>query len=318
VVEKLEVKRAVLQELEGRVTRSCILTTNTSSLSVDELAGALAHPERFLGMHFFNPVHKMPLVEIVRGKATSPLAIATVHALSIRLGKVPVVVADGPGFLVNRVLGPYLNEAGHLLGEGATVEQIDRVAIDFGMPMGPLRLVDEIGLDVVRHAGTILHQAFGERMAPAPALIALSDSGRLGRKSGLGFYRHEEGRKARVDTELGSVLGSMPEGEDGPPEAEEIRDRLVLALINEAARTLEDGIAASAADVDLAMVMGTGFPPFRGGLLLLADQRHARSLVDRLERMEGKNALRFQAAPLLRRLAREDRGFYDAFPQTGV
>ena len=315
VVEKMEVKRAVLREIESSVSERCVIATNTSSLSVNELAKAVSSPERFLGMHFFNPVHKMPLIEIVRGERTDDDVVVTAHALAVRLGKVPVVVGDGPGFLVNRILGPYLNEAGFLLSEGAAIDVIDRTAVAFGMPMGPLRLVDEVGIDIVRHAGQTLHEAFGERVAPAAALVAISESGRLGRKGGAGFYRYEHGEESGVDLAVYGLLGIETEDASSAPDVEEIRDRLIISMINEAAGVLSDSVASSAADVDLAMVMGTGFPPFRGGLLRLADEIHPRSLVDRLERYERKCGSRFSAAPLLRELARDDRGFYEAFPR---
>ena len=314
VVEKMEVKRTVLQELEAEVTKSCVLATNTSSLSVDEMAEALDSPGRFLGMHFFNPVHKMPLVEIVRGEHTEDSAVATVYALAVRVGKVPVVVCDGPGFLVNRILGPYLNEAGYLLGENASIEAIDLAATSFGMPMGPLRLIDEIGIDIARHTGESLHRAFGERLTPAPALVAIGNSGRLGRKGGGGFYTYDGDRESGVDSSAYVDFGSDGETSESSPKPEAIRDRLVLSMINEAARVLADGIASFASDLDLAMIMGTGFPPFRGGLLRFADEIHPRALVERLEQSEVTLGSRFSPAPLLRELAHEDRGFYEAFP----
>src|SRR6185503_7937873 len=173
----------------------CVLATNTSSLSVDAMAEALQRPEELVGMHFFNPVHRMPLVEVVRGARSSDEAVATVHELALELGKVPVVVADAPGFVVNRILGPYLNEAGWLLADGATIEQIDAAAKAFGMPMGPIRLLDEVGLDIARHAATTLHDAFGERMLPAPPLQSLAQTKRLGKKNELGFYKYEHGKE---------------------------------------------------------------------------------------------------------------------------
>jgi 3-hydroxyacyl-CoA dehydrogenase/enoyl-CoA hydratase/3-hydroxybutyryl-CoA epimerase len=313
VVERMDVKRAVFQELEREVEETCVLATNTSSLSVAQMSAALKAPGRLVGMHFFNPVHRMPLVEVVRAPASDDRAVATVFALSVRTGKVPVIVRDGPGFLVNRVLGPYLNEAGHLLGEGATIEAIDGAMTGFGMPMGPLRLVDEVGLDIVHHAGASLHAAFGERLAPASALAAIAASGRLGKKGGVGFYTHPKGdAKAAVDPTAYAASGVAPR--PGAPPSEEIRDRLVLAMVNEAARTLADGIASSAADVDLAMIMGTGFPPFRGGLLRYADELGARTLVGRLEGYEAKLGVRFTPAPLLRDLASGGKTFYGAFP----
>lgn len=315
VVERMDVKRAVLGEVEGVVGEGAVLATNTSSLSVDAMAEALEHPHRFCGLHFFNPVHKMPLVEVVRGAQTSPDTVATAHALAVALGKVPVICADGPGFLVNRILGPYLNEAGHLLAEGASIAAIDEVATDFGMPMGPLRLMDEVGLDIARHAGATLHEAFGDRLAPAAAFAALADSDRLGRKNGRGFYRYDaEGRDDGVDETILADLGdAIPRDPGPPPGADEIRKRLILAMVNEAARILDDGIVTDAGSIDLAMIMGTGFPPFRGGLLRFADAHHPRSLVGMLETLARRLGPRFEPAPLLLRLADEDRGFYAAF-----
>ena len=313
IVEKMEIKKAVLGETEAHVARDCVIATNTSSLSVDEMAHALERPERFCGMHFFNPVHRMPLVEVVRGARTADEVVATVYALAVRLDKVPIVVRDGPGFLVNRILGPYLNEAGHLVGEGAPIAEIDRVAKAFGMPMGPLRLIDEVGIDVSSHAGAVLHEALGPRLEPSPVLKALASTPRLGRKGGSGFYRYENGRESGIDATVYEALGSVVPRPAEIPEAQ-IRDRLVLAMINEAARVLEDRIVDSAADVDLAMIMGTGFPPFRGGLLRFADTLHPRGLIDVLRALQAAHGQRFAPAPLIERLATEDRGFYDAFP----
>ena len=313
VVEKMDVKKTVLRELEAQVAESCILATNTSSLSVEEMATSLAAPGRFVGMHFFNPVHKMPLVEVIRGPQTTDGAVATIYALAIRMGKIPVVVRDGPGFLVNRILSPYLNEAGYLLGEGASIDSIDRAAESFGMPMGPLRLIDEVGIDVARHAGDTLHAAFGERLAPAPSLVAIGGSGRLGKKGGSGFYKYDDGQEPTADPAAYGLLGSNRTGTSATPSVDTTRDRLIVSMINEAARALSDGITSSAADVDLAMIMGTGFPPFRGGLLRFADEVHPRTLVERLTAFEGALGARFSPAPLLRQLAEEDRGFYEAF-----
>ncbi|MEX0842790.1 MAG: 3-hydroxyacyl-CoA dehydrogenase NAD-binding domain-containing protein, partial [Gemmatimonadota bacterium] len=283
VVERLDVKRTVLGEVEERVDPECILATNTSTLSVDAMAEALERPEHFCGLHFFNPVHRMPLVEIVRGERTSEGTLASVHAFARRLGKVPVVVGDGPGFLVNRILGPYLNEAGFLLAEGASIEDIDGAATAFGLPMGPLRLVDEVGIDIARHAGDVLLEAFGERMRPSAPLVRMGETDRLGRKGGKGFYLHGDSRKdEKPEPELHTLLGDAVPSTAVHIDEADIRARLLLGMINEAARVLGDGIARSAAEVDLAMVMGTGFPPFRGGLLRFADDNHPRSLVERL------------------------------------
>ena len=313
VVERMEVKHTVLAELEERVGRRCVLATNTSSLSVDEMAAELDHPERFGGLHFFNPVHRMPLVEVVRGARTDDITVATLYAFALELGKIPVVTADGPGFLVNRILGPYLNEAGWLLGDGASVEDVDGAAQDFGMPMGPLRLVDEVGVDVSRHAGEALHEALGDRLAPSPVLVALAESGRLGKKGEAGFYRYEDGKEEGVDEEVWSDLGAVVPAERGVVDRDEIRRRLLVQMINEAARCLEEGIVSTAWEVDLALVMGTGFPPFRGGLLRFADTLHPRRILDRTRALQEKHGPRFEPAPLLERLAQDDRRFYDAF-----
>ena len=321
IVEKMDVKKAVLRETEALVSAECVLATNTSSLSVDEMAGALDRPERFCGMHFFNPVHRMPLIEVIRGTRTSDEAVATVYRLAVDLGKVPVVVGDGPGFLVNRILGPYLNEAGYLLAEFASIEEIDGVARAFGMPMGPLRLIDEIGIDVSQHAGASLHAGLGDRLTPAPLLVELGRTKRLGKKGGLGFYRYEGSKESGVDPEvyheLGLVKGARAQGAARIEELRtSIRRRLVLAMVNEAARCLDDGIVTAAQDVDLAMIMGTGFPPFRGGLLRFADTLHPRGLLDRLQGLREVVGERFAPAPLITRLAEEDRTFYQAFPGT--
>ena len=313
VVEKMDIKRIVLRETEEAVRKECIVATNTSSLSVDEMSTALSRPESFAGMHFFNPVHRMPLVEVVRGARTSDEAVATVYALALALGKVPVVTADGPGFLVNRILGPYMNEAGFLLADGASVEAVDEAAKNFGMPMGPLRLVDEVGIDISRHAGQSLYEALGERLAPSPPLVALAESGRLGKKGGLGFYHYEGAKEQGVDSDIYAVLAPTVPAERITMETREIRSRLVLAMLNEAARALEAGIVTRASDVDLAMIMGTGFPPFRGGLLRFADTIHARTILARLEDLEKRHGPRFAPADLVRRLAREDRSFYESF-----
>lgn len=314
VVEKLEVKRAVLREVEGKVGPDCVLATNTSSLSVDAMAEALRRPQELVGMHFFNPVHRMPLVEVVRGARSSDEAVATVYRLALDLGKVPVVTADGPGFVVNRILGPYLNEAGWLLADGATVEQIDGAARSFGMPMGPIRLLDEVGFDIAKHAAATLHQAFGERMQPSALLEALGPTGRLGRKNARGFYLYEGGRDQGVDGSVYADLAGVVPAERGEgPGPDEIRRRLVLAMVNEAARILADRIVTRAGDVDLAMIMGTGFPPFRGGLLRYADSLGAPTVLGQLQDLAARHGPRFAPAPPLVDLAAKGRGFYDVF-----
>jgi 3-hydroxyacyl-CoA dehydrogenase / enoyl-CoA hydratase / 3-hydroxybutyryl-CoA epimerase len=310
VVERMEVKKSVLRETEAAVREDAILTTNTSSLSVTEMQAALERPENLAGMHFFNPVHRMPLIEVIRGERTSDEALATVFGLALRLGKTPVVVNDGPGFLVNRILTPYLNEAGYLMGEGASIAEVDEALLAFGMPMGPFRLLDEVGLDIARHAGETMHNAFGARFAPAPALVALEGSDRLGRKNGKGFYTYEGGREKHPDPSIYEELAAVIGGDWSPEGAAVIRDRCVLPMVNEAARILEEGIAASAGDVDLAMITGTGFPPFRGGLLRFADRLGLAEVLDRLMALEHAHGERFTPAEYLRQKAEAGEGFY--------
>lgn len=313
VVERMDVKQAVCREVEEVVREDAVLATNTSSLSVDQIAAALARPERFAGMHFFNPVHRMPLVEVVRGTRTSAGAVETIAALAAQLGKTPVVTRDGPGFVVNRILAPCLNEAGHLLDEGWDALAVDAAWKAFGVPMGPFRLMDEVGLDVVRHAGDAMAQALGDRLAPAPALASLGRTNRTGRKGGRGFYRHRKGKRPAFDASVYEDLGLRRERRKPEPEA--VQERLVLAMINEAARILDDGIVAAAADVDLAMVMGAGFPPFRGGLLKHADDRGTADVLAATAALQARLGERWAPSRALRRLGEKGERFHAAFPK---
>jgi 3-hydroxyacyl-CoA dehydrogenase/enoyl-CoA hydratase/3-hydroxybutyryl-CoA epimerase len=308
VIEKMDVKKSVLKEVEDKTPAGAVLTSNTSSLSITEMQSALARPADFCGMHFFNPVERMPLVEIIRGAQTSDETIATVYAATRKLEKTPVLVNDGAGFLVNRILAPYLNEAGWLLADGVSIEDIDKALVNFGMPMGPIRLLDEVGLDVSRHAGRSMYEAFGERLRPAPPLVALEQSQRLGKKSGVGFYTYENGREKDVDQSVYAELG-LPAPHKKLP-AQDIVRRCVSAMINEAARILDDGIVSGPGDVDLGMIMGTGFPPFRGGLLRWADKLGTANLLDLLEQDRQELGERFEPAPLLRRKAASNEPFY--------
>lgn len=311
VVERMDVKQAVLRQVEDVVAPDAVIVTNTSSLSVDEMASALARPGRFAGMHFFHPVHRMPLVEVVAGAKTDADTIETVAALAARLGKVPVVTRDAPGFLVNRIIGPGLNEAGHLLQEGWDAAALDRVWTRFGMPMGPCRLIDTIGMEVAFHAGQALAAAFGDRLTPASPLEALSRSGRPGQKGGRGFYLYESGKPKGIDPAVYADMGlSAPHSGQDSVEA---CDRTVLAMVNEAARVLEDGVVGSAADVDLGMIMGAGFPPFRGGLLTYADDRGLDEIAATLTSLRDSCGDRFAPAPLLVRLADAGETFHGAF-----
>jgi 3-hydroxyacyl-CoA dehydrogenase / enoyl-CoA hydratase / 3-hydroxybutyryl-CoA epimerase len=303
VVEDLDVKRKVFAELEVRMRPEAILATNTSSLSVDALAAGLRRPERFCGFHFFNPVHRMPLVEVVRGAKTSDATLVSAVALARRLGKTPVVVADSPGFVVNRVLMPYLSEAMVLLEEGYPLVEIDQAMRRFGMPMGPFQVIDEVGLDVAKKVAGVLGAAFPDRMAPSAALDKLIAAGRLGRKRGRGFYVYQ-GKRRRTDPRLGNMLGLQRERR--VQNAETLVERMVLAMVNESARCLEEGVARDAGDIDLAMIFGTGFPPFRGGPLRHADALGLPHVVARLNAHRAERGERFTPAKVLTRLA--DRG----------
>jgi len=236
-------------------------------------------------MHFFNPVTRMPLVEVIRTDATDAVALDTVLALTRRLGKTPVLVRDAPGFLVNRILMPYLAEAVGFVERGESVRAVDRALRGFGMPLGPLELLDEIGLDVARKVAHVLGDAFGARMPSVALIDRLAGEGSLGKKSGLGFYRYERGKRGSVNPALGAATGKRA----ATPVAE-ITDRMVDAMINEAALSLDDRVVDDPNDVDLAMILGTGFPPFRGGLLRHADVVGVGTIVERLTRRQQSGA----------------------------
>lgn len=306
VAERLAVKRALLAEVEGEIREDAVFATNTSSLPIHEIAGEAAHPERVIGLHFFNPVHRMPLVEIIRAERTSDETTLTTVAFAKRLGKVPVVVADRPGFLVNRLLLPYLNEAALILEEGSDVAGLDALMVDFGMPMGPFTLMDAVGLDICQEVSGVLHEAFGDRMRPSALLARMVDHHRLGDKAGRGFYKGT-GKRRRVDDTLHYDLGTTHRE---ITDREAAVDRMVLAMVNEAARCLEEKVIASPLHLDMAMVMGSGFPPFRGGLLRDADRRGVRSIGDRLQRLAEVHGDRFTPAPLLVEMAERGEGFY--------
>ncbi len=306
IVEDLEIKKKVLSELEPAVSRHCLIGSNTSTLPISELQSVLENPQRMAGFHFFNPVDRMPLIEVIRGQATSDEAIAGFVALAKQLGKTPVVVKDCPGFLVNRILGPYLNEACHLLMETGDLKGIDRVLLGFGMPMGPLRLLDEVGIDVAAKASKVLADAYRDRSSPALVIEELVSVGRLGKKSGQGLYRHQ-GEKAEPDLEVLSVIGTEPRRSVDETEAIQ---RCIYLMVSEAARCLEEGVVKSPGELDLAMVMGIGFPPFRGGLCRYADSVGLQSVVDGLRGWQDKLGQRFEPPSALVERAKSGKGFY--------
>ncbi len=312
VVEKLGVKRAVLKEWEAVVPREAIFASNTSTLPIGEIAAGALGPDRVVGMHFFNPVHRMPLVEVIRGGLSSDESVATIFALAKALQKTPVVVKDSPGFLVNRILGPYLSEAVRLVKEGCRIEDVDRVMTNFGMPVGPLALLDDVGLDVAVKAGEVLQAAFPDRMKAAGD-EALAASGRLGRKTGGGFYDYRAGKRAAPSPRAYEILGVEP-AKIPPVLEDEIEARLVLSMVNEAALCLSDEVVSAPSKLDLAMLFGTGFPPFRGGLLRHADSLGITRLLASLEDLASRRGTRFQPAPLIRDMARSGARFHSDNP----
>jgi 3-hydroxyacyl-CoA dehydrogenase / enoyl-CoA hydratase / 3-hydroxybutyryl-CoA epimerase len=310
VVENIAIKKKVLAEVEARVGEKTLLASNTSSLSITEMAGALRAPSRFVGMHFFNPPNRMPLVEVVPGAATGVDAVAMAVKAALMLGKTPIVVKDCPGFLVNRLLMPYLNECVRLVEEGNDFVAVDRLLVGFGMPMGPFTLLDEIGLDIAREVGRVLATAYGVRMPGSDLLDSLAGrNDLLGKKTVKGFYLHGKGKRA-PNPEMQRLIGSQRKGSAVKLAAALIVDRPLLAMVNEASRALQEGVAASAQDVDLALILGTGFPAFRGGLLRWADQRGVSVVRDALAGMAEKNGKRFTPSPLLEQMASEKKGFY--------
>ncbi len=305
-VEKMELKKQIFQRLAEETDSNTILATNTSALSITELAMAVRAPERVIGFHFFNPVHRMQLVEVIVGRQTSPEVTQRAMRFARQIGKLPVRVADRPGFLVNRVLMPYLVEAGRLFEEGARVEDIDAAMIDFGMPMGPLRLVDEVGVDVAQHVARTLADAFGDRI-PVPKVLGwMVEKGALGRKSGAGFYAYKSNHitPSRTARDFSGTL------EAGWLTRQELQWRMALLLLNEAARCVEEQVVETPDDADFAMVMGAGFAPFRGGPLRYTDHVGAEFVVAEMDRLVGLGMKRFTPCELLRRMAASGEKFY--------
>jgi 3-hydroxyacyl-CoA dehydrogenase len=312
VVEKLSVKRAVLKDWESVVPHSAIFASNTSTLPIREIAAGAVEAGRVVGMHFFNPVHRMPLVEVIRGERTSDATVATIFALAKTLGKTPVVVRDAPGFLVNRILAPYLSEAVRLVQEGCRIEDVDAVMTQFGMPVGPLALLDDVGLDVAAKGGQVLQEAFPERLKMGGE-EALAAAGRLGRKNGKGFYEYENGSRRGPARDAYAALRVERRDKSSLP-AGVIEARLVLPMINEASFCLEDRIVGDPARLDLAMIFGTGFPPFRGGLLRYADAIGLGRVFSRLDDLSERLGPRFAPSDLIQRLANSRRAFFPDSP----
>ncbi|HEY9423014.1 MAG TPA: 3-hydroxyacyl-CoA dehydrogenase NAD-binding domain-containing protein, partial [Thermoanaerobaculia bacterium] len=310
IVENMKVKQEVFAETAKHLPADAILASNTSSLSIGGIGSQTPNPGRVVGMHFFNPVHKMPLVEVIAPEGGDPVAVNTVFAFTRKLGKTPVLVKDTPGFLVNRLLMFYSVEALWLLDEGYRIEDLDRAMTEWGMPVGPMELTDEVGIDVATKVAHILHEAFSDRL-PIPAwLDRTQESGRLGTKNGRGFYRYEGRERKEPDTSVYGLLGIQPRVSNPNPGV--IADRMVLPMVNEAARCLEEGVVRTASELDLSLIFGTGFPPFRGGLCRWADQEGLGGIVATLERLESAVSERFRPSEALRATAGAG-GFYARF-----
>jgi 3-hydroxyacyl-CoA dehydrogenase/enoyl-CoA hydratase/carnithine racemase len=311
IVENADAKKQLFARLEPQLRPQAILASNTSTIPITKLAEGLARPEQFCGLHFFNPVRRMKLVEVIRGKATSDETTAAAVAYAKRLGKLPIVINDCPGFLVNRLLFPYMNEALQLLGEGASMKEVDRASTTFGMPLGPIALYDLVGLDTALFAGRVMWEAHPSRVMLSPILPAMVKAGRLGQKSGKGFYSYQnKKKKAQPDPEGEAIaLSYVKNGTKFTPE--QLTNRLFLPMLLEATRVLQEKIVRDVRDVDLGLIFGLGFPPFKGGLLFWADTLGAAKIVEMLKPLEGLGE-RFQPPPLLLEMAKTGKKFYES------
>jgi 3-hydroxyacyl-CoA dehydrogenase/enoyl-CoA hydratase/3-hydroxybutyryl-CoA epimerase len=309
VFEDLDVKHTVLREVEAVVKPQAIFASNTSTIPIGSIAEVSRRPERVLGMHFFSPVNKMPLLEVIVTPRTSDSVAATAVAYGKKLGKTVIVVNDAPGFYVNRILTPYVSEAGRLLDEGVAIEVIDAALVDFGFPVGPITLLDEVGLDIAGKVGHIMFEEFGQRFAPSEALQGVINAGRFGRKSKKGFYLYDsQGRKGGVDSSVYEIFAAGREHAEIPED--DIQRRTVYAMLNEAARCLEDGIIRSPRDGDVGAVFGIGFPPFRGGPFRCMDSIGIDAFLQQLDDLNVRFPGRYEAAPILIQMARSNSRFY--------
>jgi len=305
VVENMDIKKKVFAEVSGVLSSKAILASNTSSLSVTEMARASKDPSRVIGFHFFNPVHRMPLIEIITTEFTSQQTLVTTLEFAKKLGKTPVIVKDAPGFLVNRILLGYINEAGRLLDEGGSIEGIDKFATNFGLPMGPFTLSDEVGLDVGVKVLHVLEAGLGVRFKPAKIFDDVLPKKLLGKKSGKGFYIH--GKERVINPEVQALVKA-----GGAIQEQEAIQRMIYIMINEAAMILQERVVDGPDTVDIGMIMGTGFPPFRGGLLRYADSIGIEKLVDDFEKFEARfKDGRFKPCTYILELKSQGKKFYN-------
>ena len=314
VVENPKVKHAVLKEVETKVSEDTVIASNTSTISIDTLAEPLTRPENFLGMHFFNPVHKMPLVEVIRGEKTSETAIARVVAYANKMGKKAIVVRDCPGFLVNRVLFPYFAGFAMLVRDGADFQEVDKVMERWGWPMGPAYLMDVVGIDTGVHAEKVMAEGFPSRMGKTftAASDVMYEAGRYGQKNGKGFYNYEEDKKGRpkkVATEEAYELLKPHVAERREFDKDEIIERMMVPMATELARCLEEGIVDSPAEADMALIYGIGFPPFRGGIFAWLDSVGMDNFVKMAEKYSDLGEL-YQPTEGMREMAKNGTTYY--------
>lgn len=308
VFEDLDLKHKMVQDVEKHCSDNTIFATNTSSIPITKIAEGAKKPEKVVGLHYFSPVEKMPLVEIISTDKTEDWVIATCVELAKKQGKTPIVVNDGAGFYVNRILAPYINEAGILLSEGVAIERLDKAMVQAGFPVGPITLLDEVGIDVATKVAPILEDAFGERMATPKAFEKLKDDDRKGKKNKRGFYKYDGSSKGKeVDESVYSVLGVSP---DKHVDAKEIAERGLLLMANEAARCLDENIIRSARDGDIGAIFGIGFPPFHGGPFRYMDSLGVDKVVERLEHYQKLHGDRFAPAEVLVKMKSNSESFH--------
>lgn len=323
VFEDLALKHAIVRDVEAHAPTHAIFATNTSSIPIGRIAEASKRPERVVGMHYFSPVNKMPLLEVIRAAKTSDEVVATAVAVGKKQGKTVIVVKDGVGFYTSRILSPYMNEAAYLVSEGVPVDVIDEALVAWGFPVGPVALLDEVGIDVAAHVGPIMMEAFGKRLAPPATMLALVKDDRKGRKNRRGFYAYDEepqprrafafaqkkSSKKRVDETVYAALGVTPKASGGPT-PEEIVDRCALQMVNEALHCFGEGLLRSPRDGDVGAIFGLGFPPFRGGPFRYLDAKGAKSVLARVRAFEDRFGERFRPAPLLVELGTSGKRIY--------
>ncbi len=312
VFEDLSLKRQMVRDVEEAGRDDAIFASNTSSLPITQIAAASKHPETVIGMHYFSPVHKMPLLEIIVTDRTADWVTATCVDLGKRQGKQVIVVKDGVGFYTSRVLAPMMNEAAHLVAEGVPIDKVDTAMLDWGFPVGPIKLTDEVGIDVGAKVGKIMLDAFGDRMSPPDGMQRLIADERYGRKNGRGFYLYGDQKKKGVDESVYEIIGVTPNNKS--ISAEDIAWRCALQFVNEACRCFGEGILRSARDGDVGAIFGLGFPPFRGGPFRFVDQVGAKEILGRLRELEKQLGPRFSPAPVLEEIARSGQTFHGPDP----